>query len=118
MDNDNRSQIIRLADLLELFQGPVPIARQIIATTNHFNKIKASLPALFRAGRLTDIEFKYLNWATLNKLTMYYLKNEMTLPEFQITIATSQIVELAIKYKLTNKPFSEFENELLVACRK
>lgn len=118
MDIDNKSEIVRLADLLELFQGPVPISRQIIATTNHFNKIKSSLPALFRPGRLTDIEFKYLDWATLNKLTVYYLKDKMTLPEFPITIATSHIVEMAIKYKLTSKSFSEFEHELFTACSK
>lgn len=119
MDTDNKSNIVRLADLLELFQGPVPIAgRIIIATTNNFTKIKKSLPALCRSGRLTSIEFTYLDWASLNKLTDYYFKQQMTLEPFLICIATSQIIELAIKINLNKQAFIDFENELLRACVK
>jgi DNA polymerase III delta prime subunit len=117
MDNDNKSNIVRLADLLELFQGPVPIAgRILIATTNHFDKIKKSMPALFRAGRMSDIEFKYLDWATLNKLTQYYFGENMTSMPFNVCIATSQIVELAIKIKLNKQEFVEFQQELEKLC--
>ena len=117
MDADNTSNILRLSDLLELFQSPVPIAdRLIIATTNHYEKIKNSLPALFRAGRLSSIEFKYLDWTSLNQLTQYYFMKPMTIQEFTIKIPTSQVIELAIKYQLSKKDFSLFENELLSLC--
>lgn len=119
MDTDNKSNIVRLADLLELFQGPVPIAgRIIVATTNHYDKIKKTLPALFRAGRMTAIEFTYLNWSTLNKLTHYYFATHMLRQSFTINIATSQIIELAIKIKLNKQNFVDFENELYELCKK
>lgn len=119
MDTDNKSNIVRLADLLELFQGPVPIAgRIIVATTNHYDKIKKSLPALFRAGRMTAIEFKYLDWPTLNKLTQYYFEQSITTESFVICIATSEIIEIAIKIKLNKQSCTEFVCELQKACEK
>lgn len=117
MDEDNRSNILRLSDLLELFQGPIPIKnRLIIATTNHFEKIKTSLPALFRSGRMSQIPFEYLDWISLNKMTKYYFDKEMTLEKFEINIATSQIIELAIRYVLTKNDFNDFQKELFDLC--
>lgn len=117
MDDDNKSNILRLSDLLELFQGPVPIeSRIIIATTNNFAKIQKALPALFRSGRMTSVEFKYLDWITLNKLTVYYFNKVMTLPIFEIVIPTSQIVEMSIKTLLSKQPFIDFEIELQALC--
>ena len=74
-----------------------------------FDKIKTALPALFRAGRLSSVEFKYLNWCSLNQLTQYYFKKSMSIPEFEIKIPTSQVIELAIKYSLSKKEFTSFE---------
>ena len=119
MDNDNKSNILRLSDLLELFQGPVPIiGRLIIATTNNFERIKKEMPALFRSGRMTAIEFKYLDWNSLNKLTTYYFKQLMTLEPFKICIPTSQIVELSVKHVLVNHSFTSFELELQSLCHQ
>lgn len=119
LNNNNtstKSDVLRLGDLLELFQGPVPIKdRIIIATTNHFDKIKTSLPALFRPGRLTPLHFKYLNWDLLNELTMYYFKQEIILDVYpEINLPTSQIVELALKYKSLDNDFESFKNELIM----
>lgn len=114
MDEDNKSNILRLSDLLELFQSPIPVKnRIIIATTNNFQRIKKAMPALFRAGRMTPIHFDNLNWDSLNELCMYYFQRAITTEPRCINIPTSQIIELAIKHVLTKKTFEEFEKELL-----
>lgn len=118
MDDDNKSNILRKSDLLELFSPAAPVkGRIIIGTTNHLSKMKKIMPALFRAGRLTAVEFPYLDWQSLNELTEYYLQNKMTMDPFTITIPTSEIVELAVKYKLGNIAFSDFEFELCALCK-
>lgn len=117
MDDDNKSNILRMHDLLELFSPSVPIqGRIIIGTTNHLEKMKSKIPALFRAGRLTTIELTYLDWISLNQLTHYYFQRSMTLEPFEIIIPTSEVVELAIKHKLTDNAFDDFETELSMRC--
>lgn len=117
MDEDNRSNILRLSDMLELFQGPIPVkGRIIVATTNNFEKIKNAMPALFRAGRMSVVHFDYLDWASLNNLTKYYFDKNMTVDPFEITIPTSEIIELAIKHLICKKDFIEFERELYSLC--
>jgi hypothetical protein len=117
MDDDNKSNILRKSDLLELFSPAAPVkGRIIIGTTNHLSKMKKIMPALFRAGRLTAVEFPYLDWQSLNELTEYYLQNRMTVDQFTITIPTSEIVEMAVKYKLGNGAFADFEKELKALC--
>jgi hypothetical protein len=117
MDDDNKSNILRKSDLLELFSPAAPVkGRIIIGTTNHLSKMKKIMPALFRAGRLTAVEFPYLDWKSLNELTEYYLQNKMTIEPFVINIPTSEVVEMAVKYKLGNQPFTDFEAELLKLC--
>lgn len=114
MDEDNKSNILRLSDMLELFQGPVPIKnRIIIATTNNFDKIRNELPALFRSGRMSPIQFDYLDWASLNDLSQYYFHKNLNIEPLPVRIPTSQIIELAIKNVLAGKPFECFESELL-----
>jgi hypothetical protein len=117
MDEDNKSNLLRPKELLELIQGPVNRPnRPIIANTNEFEKIQNFIPALFRNGRMTPVPFVYLDWPSLNELTQYYFDTNMTLDPFKITIPQSKIIEIAIKYKLTNKDFSVFEHELKAAC--
>jgi hypothetical protein len=114
MDEDNKSNILRLSDMLELFGGPVPIKNRIIvATTNNFEKIREAFPPLFRAGRMTPVNFDYLDWESLNNLCMYYFQKTMVGEPRPITIPTSQVIELAIKHVLTKKTFEEFERELM-----
>ncbi len=115
MDEDNKSNILRLSDMLELFQGPVPVKNRIVmATTNNFEKIKNALPALFRSGRMSPIHFDYLDWESLNNLCLYYFEQKLTCEPQKVTIPTSQIIELAIKHVLTKKKFEEFQEELLL----
>jgi hypothetical protein len=117
INNDNKSDILRLSDLLELFQGPVPIKdRMIIATTNNFDKIKDSLPALIRPGRLTPIKFDYMSWDILNSLTMYYFNKKMQSKEFKIIIPTSQIIELVQQIISLNLSINDFEIEIKKLC--
>lgn len=117
MNDDNKSDILRLGDLLELFQGPVPIKdRMIIATTNDFDKIKNSLPALIRPGRLTPIKFNYMTWDILNELCIYYFKTKPTCDEFSISIPTSHIMELVHKILSLNKSLNDFITELKSLC--
>lgn len=114
MDDDNKSNILRLSDMLELFQGPVPIKNRIVmATTNNFEKIRDALPALFRSGRMSPIHFDYLDWGSLNELCVHYFEQNLSCEARKITIPTSQIIELAIKHVLTKKSFEEFEAELV-----
>lgn len=98
---DTETSRFKLSDLLELIQGTaVPSGSIIIATTNHFDEIKTSIPALFRPGRLTPVLFDYLDYNTLQELSMFYFEQELEVPMFnKLKLPTSKIIELAIKYK-------------------
>lgn len=100
---------------MELFQGAVPnTGGIIIATTNHYDKIKDALPALFRPGRLTPVLFDNLNWETLQSLTQFYFQTQLTCkPVDRVAVSTSQIVELAVKCQIDPaKGFATFERKL------
>jgi hypothetical protein len=110
---DNKSDILRLRDLLELFQGPVPVRdRIIVATTNNFEQIKNIIPPLFRPGRLTPIKFTYLDWVSLQELCLHYFSCELNIDPFEIVIPTSQITELSIKYVSMSKAMASSITEL------
>jgi hypothetical protein len=103
INEDNKSDLLHISDLLELFQGPVPVKnRMIVATTNYYDKIKNELPALFRAGRMTPIEFTYIDWESFIELCEYHFNKQPECEPVQINIPTSEIVELAQKYKIHN----------------
>jgi hypothetical protein len=117
MDNDNKSNILRMHDLLELFSPSAPVnGRIIIATTNHLEKIKSRIPALFRAGRMTVVPFSYLDWNSVNELTQYYFGAELKSAPFEIKIPTSEIVELAIEHKVSGNDIDKFEQQLIQRC--
>lgn len=110
----HKNDILRLGDLLELFQGPIPVKdRIIIGTTNHFERIKSHIPELFRNGRMTPVHFDYLDWNTFNELCLFYFKETLTCNPFVITIPTSQIVELALKIKSTSHDIQQFKDEII-----
>ena len=117
MTEDNKSDVLRLRDMLELFQGPVPVRdRIIVATTNNYEQIKNIIPALFRPGRLTPIKFTYLDWDSFDELCKYYFDrsvNATTVDPQPIHIPTSQITELAIKYTALAKYRGELFLEFL-----
>lgn len=113
LNEESRGDVLRFADLLELFQGPVPIKdRMIIATTNNYEEIKETLPALFRPGRLTTLRFDYIDWNSFKELVFYYFEKQVEIEEFEIKIPTSQLVELAIKHSINNN-IDEFYDEIL-----
>jgi len=105
---------LQINDLLELLQGPVPIDGSIVlATTNKLTEMKAICPALFRAGRLTPIEIGNISWKYLQELSTYYFGNELNLRPVNITIPTSEIIELANACKLFESGgFATFTNRL------
>jgi hypothetical protein len=117
MTEDNKSDVLRLRDMLELFQGPVPVRdRIIVATTNNYEQIKNIIPALFRPGRLTPIKFTYLDWDSFDELCKYYFDKSVNLTTVErrhIKIPTSQITELAIKYTALAKNRGELFLEFL-----
>jgi GTPase SAR1 family protein len=106
----NEDPSIKLADLLELFQGVMPRNGSIvIATTNHFDKINEICPALFRSGRLTPILFDYFDNKTFQEVCYYYYKKQFNreLPEV-IQISPSEVIELA-----TNYDYDTFVKEIM-----
>lgn len=109
----NTQREFQLEDLLEILQGPVPMHQSIIvATTNKYEEIRQICPALFRPGRLTPVKFDYLNWDTLQELSMFYFGKKLTMHPCKIEIPTSQITEIALDCSISNGGFNRFENEL------
>ena len=110
---------MRLGDLLELFQGSIPIKdRMIIATTNHFNKIKEFLPALFRNGRMTPLAFSYLDWDSFVELCQFYFHTNPTNNKFEIILPTSQLIEMALKIQSINGNVQQFEQDINIVQKK
>ncbi len=111
-ENAKTNRTFQIEDLLELLQGSVPLKGSIIiATTNKYQEIKELCPSLFRPGRLSPVEFGYMDWKSLQELSLYYFKQELSLPEVHIKIPTSEIIEVALKASLKDS-FEFFENNL------
>lgn len=103
-----------LRDLLEIFQGPIPMNGMILmATTNKYDEIRQLCPELFRPGRLTPVYFGYILREVLQDISKHYFgqKLEFYLPE-TMTVPTSQIIDLAMESKLQDKPFEYFSQHL------
>ena len=80
--------------------------------TLHVDKIKNIIPALFRPGRMTPIYHTYIEWPDLNNICKYYYNEQLTIPQINVKIPTSQIIEDIKCYKSSNKSFTEFEIHL------
>lgn len=106
---------ITLEDLLEIFQGPVPLDGSIIiATTNKFEEISKLCPALFRPGRLTPFHFGNVDRYILNEMSVYFFEKE--LPEnFKIEdgIPPSHVIEVLSEIKLCESDENCFEKFLV-----
>lgn len=101
--------MLRLSDLLTIFQGPIPISRlMIVANTNDLGYIRDGngtdfngLSALIRHGRLTPWEIGYMDTPTFHELIDYYFpsicKQISSLPSLDPNhiMPTSQIVDYA-----------------------
>jgi len=104
-----------IEDLLEILQGCVPLDGSIIiATTNKYEEIKKACPALFRPGRLTPVEFGYLDWESLQELSNHYFKQKLSFgPINDIKIPSSEIIELAMESTFKGeKGFAHFSSNL------
>lgn len=113
------SRTLKLGDLLEILQSAVPIDGSIIiATTNHFDYIKKTLPALVRPGRLTPIKITYIDWKCLEELTEFYFKEKLTIDEFIIEYPTSGIVEKALLLSDEENGFEKFQDFILTLSSK
>ena len=119
VDQDNNDFSLR--DLLEIFQGAIPMEGMILlASTNKYDEIKALCPELFRPGRLTPVYFGYIDKETLQDISKYYFGRKITsfiIPE-RIQIPTSQIIDLAFESLYSTKQsfnyFCEKLNKLLI----
>lgn len=70
---------LTLHDLLSITQGTIPIDDlMVVATSNHFEKIRNMIPALFRHGRLTPVKFDYLEVSVIDQMTMHYFGREIS----------------------------------------
>lgn len=123
-DIESIPDIMTINDLLEIFQGVVDVeGRLIFAMTNHYEKIQAECPALFRPGRLTPVYFGYINLDTLRDIVWYYFKQEISqsdtarLPQSEFNIPTSEIIEQAMFNKASGeKGYTKFINWLIKRC--
>jgi len=115
-ENKDDSQLLRTSDLLALFQSCVPRRGQmLIATTNHYEKIKVELPALFRPGRMTPILIDYADRKTVSEIILKYFPESIetaVLPRNH-TIPTSQIIELSKLHRGNYDVFVECLNAAL-----
>jgi len=92
-----------IKDLLDIFQGTVPVeGRIIIATTNDLEFIRNECPALIRDGRLTPVEFGYLEADVFDKMCMYFFNTTFEVPVGVIisTIPTSTLMNHIMHAKL------------------
>lgn len=107
---------IRLNDLLELLNGPVPNDGLIvIATTNKYDEIKNLCPALFRHGRLTPVYFGNAQTQTVQDISKYFFNRPIELITLPLNISTAQIMELVIESKLiddNNESFNHFQTKI------
>lgn len=92
------SEIVRIDDLLTVFQGAVPIEGCIIvAMTNHFEELRRDCPALFRPGRLTPVYFGYFTIEILNKVCVHYFGREVECDcdiNTELIISPSHVMEI------------------------
>jgi len=103
---------ISLSDLLELFQGSVPLnGAIIIATTNKFEEINEICPRLFRAGRLTPVKFDYPTGKIVNEMSYFYYKKKIHVSDnYKFKICMAQIIDYI---KDANNEFSYFEKKIM-----
>ena len=109
------SDKIQLSDLLELFQGPVPVNGFIaIATTNHYDEIKKMCPALFRDGRLTPVLFDYPTDETLQQISQFYFKkdiDDIVLPK-KMPFSTAKVMNIVMESKIQGNEFEYFNQKI------
>lgn len=100
-----RKNKVQLDDLLEIFQGAVPLDGSIfIATTNKYDEIKKLCPALFRHGRLTPIYFGYFDGRLIKEICKQFYNEEPKIDDdYEPGIINSKVMEwVALTKNLPN----------------
>lgn len=115
--DESTSDIIKIEDLLTIFQGAIPIEGCIIiAMTNKFDEIYKKCPALFRPGRLTPVRFGHFDMTILNQVSMHYFNKEITYDcssETEMNIPPSQVMEIVASSILQkSEKYKYFVNRL------
>ena len=99
-DNVNKigGNIIKIEDLLTIFQGAVPTEGcVIIAMTNKYEELKEKCPALFRPGRLTPVYFGNFDLELLSRVSKHYFNRNILFDapkETEIEISPSHVMEI------------------------
>lgn len=111
------SNIIKIEDLLTIFQGAVPIERCIIiAMTNKYDELCKKCPALFRPGRLTPVYFGNFDMELLNKVSHYYFGKNISCScsmQTEINISPSHVMEVVMNsLSLADKKHENFVKKL------
>lgn len=115
--NDIGVDIIRIDDLLTIFQGATPIEGCIIiAMTNKFEQLRDKCPPLFRPGRLTPIYFGNFDIKMINEVTSYYFGKKVSTDVEESTvleISPAHVIDIIASSQLkTNKGFEYFLEKL------
>ena len=117
----NLDENMSLTDLLEFFQGPVPLTGAIIiATTNKYEEIKEMCPALVRPGRLTPVYFGNADSKTINEISNYHFGRDIDIsPGYIPSISPSQVLSYVMDAKLDeSKGFQYFADQINGAINK
>lgn len=101
---------ITINDLLEIFQGPVPLDGSIIiATTNFIEEIKKMCPALIRHGRLTPVYFGNLEDLTFQEMSVHFFGTPIDVTIGETKIPPSHAVDLMADIRLNRTDLDKEE---------
>lgn len=111
------ANFMTLNDLLELFQGAVPLDGIIfIATTNKYEELMKICPALVRHGRLTPVLFDNFNGILLNEISNLFFSKDLPIkystPDVHISVTNSQVMEWVLQYKKHKNGYDLFLNKI------
>lgn len=103
-------EMVTLADLLTVFQGAVPIEGCIIvAMTNRYEELTQLCPALFRAGRLSPVQFEHFDMKMLSDVVKMYFGQEIKYEtNHQLEIPPSEIMEIITPAMIQHHTYDQF----------
>ncbi len=102
-----------LNDLLGIIKNPF-MAKVIIATTKNYDEFKNTYPQFVMPGKLKPIHFGYIDYDTLQDISMYFFGNKIIWIGCNvIMIPTSEIIDLAFEaLTFGGMPFDYFCDKL------
>jgi DNA polymerase III delta prime subunit len=115
--SESEENQLTVHDLLEVFQGTIPLYQSIIiATTNNYDYIKETCPALVRPGRLTPILFDNTGSETINMIVKKYFNRDFThtiTKDYPVSYVIDKALECSIYYENIDEAYNEFLKEIL-----